>query len=275
MSLVKLEPAFPYTSIQAALLRLRNGEKKVAVEIGTTTPLRYCTGRDPIEHDSAWYLPKGLEVGEVEIAGAGSGMTISFDNTDGVLSYQNFVETFSNVDVEVHFFLRERKEAWTYILSLSWTCETIGWSRNTIQLNLGWGVGVRPRAGLEVASQRCPLVTHWDTTKTPKGGPLCQYNGSDNRCMGTWDDCKAKGNTPKFRGWRMAPEPGYSLRVESGSFQFQGGYGGIDPPPGDDDGTNPIYRKDPRQRRVTPDPPPEPPPNTPMDNPNVSTPQVD
>lgn len=250
------EPSFPYSDAQSVLLRLRSGNKKLAVELGLTSPLRYCSGFDPIEHDSDWYSPRALDVGNIDIAGSGTTLTLFLDNTDGALSAQNFAETFSDTSVDLHIFLRERREAWTHILSLSWTCETVTWSRNSIELNLAWGVGVRPRAGLEVASQRCALATHWDTTKSPKGGPLCGYDGSDDRCMGTWDDCKDnKSNTAKFRGWRLAPEPSYSLKVQSGSFQFQTGPGGLDPPPGDDDGENPLYRKDPRQRRVTPDPP--------------------
>jgi hypothetical protein len=272
MPVQKLEPAFTFTEVQEALLNLRSGYKKVAVEIGTSTPLRFCTGRDPVTYGGDVYEPRGLELGEISIAGAGKGTSLTLDNTDGNMTAANFSETFSGKTVTAHFFLRRKREAWTHVLSLEWTCETLAWNLSAISLELSWGVGTRPKAGLEVASQRCALASHWNNNNTPKGGPLCQYNGADTRCTGTWDDCVSKSNTDRFRGFRLAPPPGYSLKVQNGSFQFQGGYGGIDPPP-NDSGDDPemIYRG-PGGRRVTPDPPPSGGTgHTPVENPHTSS----
>lgn len=255
MSHKQLEPAFSFSEVQTALLSLRSGAKKFAVKIGTTTPFYLCSGQDPITYDGDVYSPWGMEIGSINIAGGGRGASLTLDNVSGDLSTANFVETFSGVNIEIHFFLRRRTESWTHVISLAWTVESVSWNLETLSLDLTWGVGTRPRAGLEIASERCALATQWNINNIPKGGPLCQYNGAENRCSGTWDDCKLRSNTARFRGFRLAPPPGYSLRVLSGSFQFQTGYLGVEPPSADS-GEDPLsnYRDGGDQRRI-PDPP--------------------
>lgn len=53
------------TATQLAALGQTDQLAKVAVEIGTSAPLRYCTGADPVTIGSDLYRPRELRFGKI------------------------------------------------------------------------------------------------------------------------------------------------------------------------------------------------------------------
>jgi len=124
----------------------------LAVEIGLDTPLRYCTGAAPIQIDSDWYTPRGLEFRTIQISEPKSSkLTLSLDDIDGALAAVWYdVERWSKATATVHLI-----DSGTVVLSQPWhvtNCQRSGLS-GKFAVNLGGAGGLRPKAGLETGDR--------------------------------------------------------------------------------------------------------------------------
>lgn len=206
---------FAFSAEELALLALPGSEGKVCVEIGITTPLRYCTGTDPTQVGSDWYEPRGMKLKEIMISSPDNSSTsIELDNSDEVISVQNGLERFSGNTITYHLFLRHETFDWTPIGdSIEWECSSCAWDPLKFEINMGADIGNVPRAGLEVGSPRCGLIV---------GDSRCKLAGT-NICGGTRDECDAFGNLVNFRGFDRAPKDGFVVkgRFGAGWVRFQ------------------------------------------------------
>lgn len=140
---------FGLTATQLALLQSRHQSVKAAVEIDITSPLRYCTGADPITISGDVYTPRALSFGDIEITSPlQSRASVVVDDLDGTIRTLWYAERFSGTTV-TYYLMILNNGTWTQVISLSWTVSTCAFNkRGQFQLNLLGGAGTRPRAGL-------------------------------------------------------------------------------------------------------------------------------
>jgi len=146
-----------YTADQLALLRAYHREAKVAVEIGTTTPRRYCSGRDPVQISGSWFTPRGLKGQALKLADATTmRTTITLDDADGVLRAANYTERFSGTTVKVYTLLRlPPRRSWTQVTLIEWLAgKCRASSPAQIALELVAAAGLKPRASGELGSRQ-------------------------------------------------------------------------------------------------------------------------
>ncbi|GEM_PF-4780887 len=144
------------TDAQLAALALPDHEAKLAVEIGTTTPLRYCTGLDPVQVGSDWYAPRSIWYDALAITSPSESQTsIVFDDLDNTLRVAWYSERFSAKDVSVYLLVRNVGDAdWTTTLSVLWKCRACKYTRDgKFIVDLYGAAGLRPRAGLRVGTR--------------------------------------------------------------------------------------------------------------------------
>jgi hypothetical protein len=193
----------PYTSAQLVELEKAARERKLAVEIDATTPLRYCTGDEPIVYASDTYSPKAFEVRGAEV---GREAAIVFEGASADLVAAKFSEgSFGGLAIEVHHFLLQDDDTWLFVGTRAWIARFCTWSPEYFMIRLKEDTRVRRRKANAIVKAHCDLEFK---------GTLCQYVGVDTRCLKTWDDCKSKSNTQFFRGARFAPPPDYRLTIQ-------------------------------------------------------------
>lgn len=144
------------TSTQLEALALRDHEAKLAVEIDTASPLRYCTGINPVQVGSDWYTPRAIWYDLFKIAAPGDTVTsLTFDDLDNELRVAWYSERFSAADVTVYLLIRNIGEVtWTTTLSVVWKCRACRYTRDgKFIVDLYGAAGMRPRAGLRVGTR--------------------------------------------------------------------------------------------------------------------------
>ena len=207
---------------QRALLAQPNCRTKVCIEIGTSTPLRYCTGDQGAPYDGDWYEPLRIsELGKVMVSSPDASTTsFVLVNTDKAISIANASEKFSNKVITYIILLKlDTDAAWTKVgNTISWRCTTVAWTPLLFTVNISASVGDVPRAGLEIGSVRCGLIRSDSRCKLITTG----------HCAGTWDECTVLGNTDNHRGFRYAPEPDFVVRGIYGWMRFDAGGGNRD-----------------------------------------------
>jgi len=189
------------TSAQISALQREAARVKIAVEIGTSTPLRYCTGQEPVTISGAVYTPAVLTVSEVRVGALRSSeVRIAIADEDGSLSAAAY-SGVSGAPATVYLLVESDDGTWSNPVELfSGRVAAVTLEDGVrLRLQVHGRVGLRWRVGLHEESRTCPLEFR---------GPLCQYSGADTTCERTWSDCASKGNTARFRGLRYAPEPG-------------------------------------------------------------------
>jgi hypothetical protein len=146
-----------FTSEQEALFLSPTAEQKLAVEIGTTTPQRFCSGTSPVTIASNLYRPKVLSGNRFDLTGPRQARTrLQMADVDGALRTYNYLtQRFSGKAVDVHILLREPPtKTWTLCVSVEWTCEqTFYTDEGIFVIQLFAAAGHRPRAGLEVGTR--------------------------------------------------------------------------------------------------------------------------
>lgn len=239
----------PYSAAQLAELEKEAREVRIAVEIGTTTPIRHCTGTDSISHSSNTYTPKAFRVRSMPVGG---NVRISFEGPSGEMIATKFSEgTFGGLDLTLYQFLRQDDGSWLLVATRPFIIRYCTWNPREFVVYAKEETRVRRKMANSIVTAHCDLEFK---------GSLCQYAGADTRCLKTWDDCKSKANTQHFRGARYAPPPDYRLVIDfteqvrvwvPDAIDFP--ELPVDPPPPDDP---PPRRRRPRRR--TPEPEPDP-----------------
>lgn len=141
---------FGLTATQLALLQAPAQQIKGAVAIGTASPLRYCTGVDPITIDANVYTPRMITFDDIKLDNPADATTsIVVDDLDGSIRTAWYSERFSGLTVDIYLFARGDGDTWTEIIDLSWLCTTCLFNKTgQFRLNLSGGAGLCPRAGL-------------------------------------------------------------------------------------------------------------------------------
>jgi len=138
------------TAAQLALLRAPAQQIKGAVAIGTVSPMRYCTGADPITIDANVYMPRMITFDDIKLDDPGGATTsIVIDDLDGIVRTAWYSERFSGLTVDIYLLARSEGNTWTEVIDLSWICTTCLFNKiGQFRLNLSGGAGLCPRAGL-------------------------------------------------------------------------------------------------------------------------------
>ena len=137
-----------FSAAQRALLDARDDQIKMCIEIDDTTPLRYCTGADPIEISSDWYDPKPMIFDKVALTNPRSATTsVKLEDSDKTIRTQ-WYSTKLNASATVYWYLRGDGGTWTQVLSVAWAVKNGSFDRRgTFTVNLSAASGTRPRAG--------------------------------------------------------------------------------------------------------------------------------
>ena len=137
-----------FTAIQRALLDARDDQVKMAIEIDDSTPLRYCTGADPIQISSDWYDPHQMKFKKIALTDPRTSRTVvNFDDFDKVMRTQ-WYSTKLDAAATVYWFLREDDGTWTNVLTVEWSVEECSFDRSgRFFVSLSAAAGSRPRAG--------------------------------------------------------------------------------------------------------------------------------
>lgn len=203
--------------LSADVLALLDGEARIvkyALSIGTSTPVRVCTGIGPIVIDSNKYEQRGFKASDVTItADGGTRCTVVVDdledlpNQASTLIELSYSERLTGKEASVMLtVLNEETGTWCdAVVLISGTvtrCSGDGKAKVTLQIDER--AGERRRACLHVGSRSC--------TNTFKGS-RCGYVGVLTTCNGSWDDCVARGRTVRYRGLRWALEPGAAIQI--------------------------------------------------------------
>jgi len=138
------------TATQLALLQSPSQQIKGAVAIGTVSPLRYCSGVDPIEIDANWYTPRMITFDDIKLDNpTGASTSISIDDLDGTIRTVWYSERFSGLTADIYLFARTDGGTWVEVIDLSWVITTCSFNRiGQFRVNLIGGAGLCPRAGL-------------------------------------------------------------------------------------------------------------------------------
>ena len=142
------------TSAQQAALDQVSQQPVLAVKIDLGTDLLYCTGVKQVTLDSVTYTPRGLDVSAVNISDPkGSSATVKIDDLDGTVGTSWYTNRFTGATVTVTEAIWYGG-AWETVRTIPWTC--VGAERSSegvFTLKLSGAGGMRPRAGLSVASR--------------------------------------------------------------------------------------------------------------------------
>lgn len=141
---------FGLTATQLALLQSPSQLVKGAVAIGTVSPLRYCTGVDPIQIDSNWYTPRMISFDDIKLDDpTGAATAVAIDDLEGDIRTAWYAERFSGLTADIYLFARTDGGTWTEVIDLSWIITTCSYNkRGQFRINLVGGAGLCPRAGL-------------------------------------------------------------------------------------------------------------------------------
>ena len=142
------------TADQQAALDLESQKPVVAVKIDLTTDLVYCTGLREVTLDATTYTPRGLNVGAVNVSDPRkSSATVTLDDLDAEIATAWYSERFSGQTVTITEAIWYGG-AWEIVRTIPWVCTTCDRRPDgTFVIHLSGAGGLKPRAGLEVASR--------------------------------------------------------------------------------------------------------------------------
>jgi hypothetical protein len=137
-----------FTAAQRALLDARDDQVKMCIEIDDTTPIRYCTGADPIQISSDWYDPHPIMFDKIALTDPRTSRTVvHFDDSGGDIRAQWYTSKL-DADATVYWYLRESDGSWTQVLTVAWSVEECSFNRSGMfSVSLSAASGSRPRSG--------------------------------------------------------------------------------------------------------------------------------
>jgi hypothetical protein len=147
-----------YTAAQWALLLAEAHDSKVCMKMtrDVEADLLYCSGADPVTVDANDYIPREITVDQFALGDPSrTGLRLQIDDADAVVEAAWDAERFSGNSVLVTLLLKPTDGAeWTSVYSVDWKVR-YGRSRRNgdFELELHSAVGLRPRAGLMVATR--------------------------------------------------------------------------------------------------------------------------
>ena len=142
------------TAAQLALLKSPAQQIKGAVAIGTVSPMRYCTGVDPIQitidEIAYWFTPRMIAFDDIKLDDpVGATTSVVIDDLEGDLRAAWYAERFSGLTANIYLFSRSDDGTWTKIVDLEWLITTALFNKKgQFRINLAGGAGLCPRAGL-------------------------------------------------------------------------------------------------------------------------------
>lgn len=145
-----LVPGFykDFTAAQRAVLDARHDRVKMAIEVDDTTPLRWCTGADPIQIDGSWYTPRPMAFRRVALTDPLRSVTnVSVDDKDGDIRTAFYTSQF-DCAATIYWLLQDESGQWVRVLDIEWyvkscRCDSTG----HFSFTLSAGAGSKPRNG--------------------------------------------------------------------------------------------------------------------------------
>lgn len=197
------------TATQLALLQSHSQAVKAAVDIDITSPLRYCTGADPVQVGGNWYTPRALKFDSIKMdAPLQATSAVVVDDLDGTIRALWYAERFSGVDVDLHILIRSGS-AWTSVVTLEWYASTCAFNqRGQFRINLLGGAGTRPRAGLMTGNRT-------DFMFAPEPGEAMRFGANGG---GITFSSGNRASDPPPAGRQVA----YNYRAQSSTFETDG-----------------------------------------------------
>jgi hypothetical protein len=147
---------------------------KLCVEIDAATPLRYCSGEDPVTVGGDLHLPRILIGRSFSLVNPSiSKTTLKIDDGDKQIRSAWYADPFSGYPVTITMLLREPSETvWTVGASLTWHCDKASFRANLFELRLRSSYGHRKRYGLEVGNRST-------FTKAPEPGETFAFSSGE------------------------------------------------------------------------------------------------
>lgn len=142
------------TAAQQAALDQTSQHPVIAVKIDLGTDLLYCTGVKSVTLGGDTYTPRGLEVQAVNVADPRtSSASVRIDDLDGTVGTSWYTNRFTGATVTITEAIWYGG-AWETVRTIPWLCVAAErTSDGVMTLRLSGAGGMKPRAGLEVASR--------------------------------------------------------------------------------------------------------------------------
>ncbi|RLE25615.1 MAG: hypothetical protein DRJ50_02595 [Actinobacteria bacterium] len=145
-----------FSATQRALLDARDDQVKMAVEFDDSTPIRLCTGFDPIVISGDTYTPKlrPSDFDKVALTNPKTARTkIVINDIDKAIRTQ-WYSTKLDCDATVFWYLRGSDGSWTNVLTVEWSVKKCSYDKNAnFIVVLSAAAGSRPRAGGTIGSR--------------------------------------------------------------------------------------------------------------------------
>jgi hypothetical protein len=176
----------------------------LALEIGTTVPVRIVSGPSNITIGGETFVSGAFTLSSISVGDGDSGVSITTPNLDNSISTLDISEGLLGKTVkvyEVHYSaVGAQLDAITlhygYCISVLWDAEAAEIQSQQLRA-LSSGMCGR------IASRTCRYIF---------GGTPCGYSGSETRCDHTHKTCTELGNEDRFGGLtRLAPQSGDAL----------------------------------------------------------------
>ena len=145
-----------FSATQRRLLDAPDDQVKMAIELDDSTPIRKCTGADPIQIGGEWFDPdlgpKSFD--KVALTNPKTVKTkVIFDDLETTMRDQ-FYSTQFDCDATVYWYLRDTDNSWNLVLTIEWTVQKCSFDRaGHFFVILSAAAGSRPRAGGVIGSR--------------------------------------------------------------------------------------------------------------------------
>jgi hypothetical protein len=149
-----------FSETQRRLLDAPDDQVKMAIELDDDTPVRKCTGADPIQIGGEWYDPdlgpKSFD--KIALTNPKTVRTkIMFDDLLHSMRDQWYTTQF-DCDAQVFWYLRDADNSWNLVLTIAWSVQKCTFDRKGhFFVILSAAAGSRPRSGGTIGSRsECP-----------------------------------------------------------------------------------------------------------------------
>jgi hypothetical protein len=142
------------TAEQTLALDRESQEVVVAVKIDLASDLLYCSGVKSVTLSGDTYTPRGVQVGATNVGNPRqSSATVTLDDLDGAVATEWYTGRFSGQTVTITEAIFS-DGTWEIVRTVPWICTTCDRrSGGMFVIHLSGAGGLKPRAGLEVASR--------------------------------------------------------------------------------------------------------------------------